>query len=144
MAVSIAILSDGSYFTAWFISIVGAIVALMILSIPRQIVLNEENLTIKCVLEIAQIPLEEIVSVSRVEPQDRKWVLPIFGSFGFFGYFGYFVDWRTLEKVTIYATEWQNMIEIVNIYDDRYYISCRDIDQFIAHIDSYFERSEEV
>ncbi|MFR9515352.1 MAG: hypothetical protein SNH64_08485, partial [Rikenellaceae bacterium] len=69
MAVSIAILSDGSYFTAWFISIVGAIVALMILSIPRQIVLNEENLTIKCVLEIAQIPLEEIVSVSRVEPQ---------------------------------------------------------------------------
>lgn len=143
VGISISMFSAGDYFFAWFTSIIGAVVALMIISIPRKITLNEESVTINCILEIAEIPLEEIVSVSKVEPRDRRWVLPIFASFGFFGYFGYYLDWRTLEKVVVYATDWQNMIEIINIYDDRYYISCRDADQFIEDIDSYFERSED-
>ncbi len=138
----IATLSDGGYFAAWFISLVCAVIALMVLSIPRKIRVDEERLQIACILEVVDIPMEEIVSINRVNPKFGE-IIPIFGSVGFFGFYGYYLDTTTLEKVMLYTSEWSNLVEIINIYDDRYYISCREAEELIEQVESYFETEEE-
>ncbi|MFI3280683.1 MAG: PH domain-containing protein [Rikenellaceae bacterium] len=126
----------GGYFSAWFISLMVALIALMSLSIPRRVTVDDNNVTILCLLEMVEIPRSEIVSINKVDTNDCRWIIPIFGSRGFFGYYGYYLDLATLERVRFYATEWQNLVEIVDIYDDRYYISCRQADQLIEQIES--------
>ncbi len=129
-------LYEGEYVSAWFISVVVALIALMVISIPRKIVVTDDTLNIMCVLEIVEIPLEEIVSIRKIEEQEYRWIVPLLGSYGFFGYFGYYLDLNTFDRVRFYATEWQNIVEIVDIYDDRYYISCREYEDLIDLIDS--------
>ncbi len=124
----------GGFFSAWFISLVGAIIALMALSIPRRIILDEDRLTIACILEIAQIQTKDIVSVRKVESEECRWILPICGSYGFFGYYGYYLDLQSFDRVFFYATERNNLIEIVDRFDDRYYLSSRDADQLIKEL----------
>ncbi len=140
LSVLIGFLYAGGYFSAWFISIVIAFMALMALSIPRRITLDDEFLTILCLLEIVDIPTSEIVSVRRVDSSESRWMIPILGSKGFFGYFGYYLDLSSFDRVRFYATDWNNLIEIVDIYDDRYYVSCRNTNEFIKHIEQYIEQ----
>lgn len=134
-AVGIYHLYAGNYFSAWFISVVCAMIALIALSIPHKLILSNESLTILCLLKVVDIPINEIVSVQRVEASERRWIVPLIGSFGFFGYFGYYLDLATFERVKIYATQWNDLIEIVDIYDDRHYISCTEGDELIATIE---------
>ncbi|MFR9503295.1 MAG: PH domain-containing protein [Rikenellaceae bacterium] len=129
----------GGYFSAWFISVVVAIIALIVISMPRRIIVDEQTLTIACVLEIVEIPITEIVYVRKVEPSEIRWTIPIFASPGFLGHFGYYLDLTTFDIVRLYATERQNMVEILDIYDDRYYLSCRQSDQLIEQIISTVE-----
>ncbi len=125
----------GGFFSAWFISLVAALIALVVISIPRNIVVDNDTLTILCVLEVVEIPIDDIAAIQKVENSECRWLLPIFGSRGFFGYFGYYIDFSTWERVQFYATEWQNLVEIIDIYDDRYYVSCREADLLIEHIE---------
>ncbi len=127
----------GGYFSAWFISVVAALVGLMVLSIPRRIVVDKNAVSIVCVLEIVELPIAEIASVRLIEPTESRWIVPLFASRGFFGYYGYYLDLSSLDRVHFYATEWQNLVEIVDIYDDRYYVSCREHEQLIAQIEGY-------
>ncbi|MFI3316004.1 MAG: PH domain-containing protein [Rikenellaceae bacterium] len=127
----------GGYFSAWFTSLIVALVALMIISVPRKISVDKDAVTIFCVLEIVELPIAEIVSARQIDNSECQWMIPIFGSRGFFGYYGYYLDIDTLERVHFYATEWQNLVEIVDIYDDRYYVSCRQAEDFIAQIEEY-------
>lgn len=132
----------GGYFSAWFISVMIALIALMALSIPRKIVVDDKQMTIYCLLEMVEIPIEDIISVERVEPSESRWLIPLFGSRGFFGYYGYYLDLATLERVRVYCTEWQNLIEIVDIYDDRYIVSSRQADELIALLEERIEPHE--
>lgn len=125
----------GGFFSAWFISLVAALIALVVISIPRKIIVNDETLTIYCVLEIVELQIDEIAAIQKVENSECRWLFPIFGSKGFFGYFGYYIDFSTWERVRLYATEWQNLVEIIDIYDDRYYVSCREADELIEQIE---------
>lgn len=136
-AVGIYHLYAGGYFSAWFISVVCAIIALIALSIPRKLILSPESLTVLCLLKVVEIPINEIISVQRVEPEERRWIVPLLGSYGFFGYFGYYFDLSTFEQVKFYATQWNELIEIVDIYDDRHYISCTEGDELIATIERH-------
>ncbi len=136
----------GGYFSAWFISVVVALIALMTLSIPRRIVVDQEALTIVCMLEIVEIPLNEIASACKVDRRDTRWMVPLFASHGFFGYYGYYLDLNTFERVKFYTTERNNLIEIEDIYDDRYYISCRNADELLSQlgIDSSDSKEREI
>lgn len=125
-------LYEGDYLSAWFISCVGALLVLMALSIPRKIVIDEEKVEIRCLLDLTELPREEIVAVRRVEPAEMRWVLPLFGGCGFFGYYGHFLDVRHFERLRIYASEWRNMVEITNIYEERLWVSCSDPEALIA------------
>ena len=83
-----------------------------------------------------EIPRMEIASVQRVDPRQMRWVVPLFGGYGFFGYYGYYFDLKTFEKVVVYASEWKNLVEIVDIYEQRYYVSCTQADELVALLQS--------
>ena len=95
----------GGYLSAWFVSLVVALFALMSLSIPRKIVVKKATVEILCLLDMTEIPRMEIASVQRVDPRQMRWVVPLFGGYGFFGYYGYYFDLKTFEKVVVYASE---------------------------------------
>lgn len=127
-------LYEGGYLSAWFTSFIVALIALMALSIPRKIVVTEETLQVRCLLDITEIRRDEIASVRRVEKNEMKWVVPLFGGCGFFGYYGYFLDLKRFDRVKLYATEWRNFVEVVDIYEDRFYVSCADADRLVAEL----------
>ncbi len=125
-------LYEGGYVSAWFGSFIVALLALMLMSVPRKIVVTQEALQIRCVLDITEIKLSEISSVLAVSRKEMGWKFPIFGSVGFLGYFGRFIDFKRFRMVEIYATEWGNFVEIQTIYEDTYYVSCHERDRLIA------------
>ena len=127
-------LYEGGYLSAWFTSFIVALIALMALSIPRKIVVMDDRVEIRCLLDITEIRRDEIASVRRIENRRLKWLIPIFGGYGFFGYYGHFLDLRRLDRVRIYASEWRNFVEITDIYEDRLYVSCTDADRLVAEL----------
>ena len=56
-------LYEGGYLSAWFTSFIVALVALMSLSIPRKIVVSDETVEVRCLLDITEIRRDEIASV---------------------------------------------------------------------------------
>lgn len=133
-AVLLYVLYTGGAFSAWFLSAVLAVLALMVLSIPQRIVLLDDTLEIQCISDITEINIREIASVRKVEKRDMRWTILLFGASGFFGYYGKFFDLKEFDVVTIYASEWNNFVEITDIYDTRTYISCREADEFIKTV----------
>ncbi|MFI3282227.1 MAG: PH domain-containing protein [Rikenellaceae bacterium] len=125
---------EGGYLSAWFASFVVALICLLTLSIPRRVVVSQSQVKIICILELTEIDIADIVKVRKVNPRNLKWIIPLFGGYGFFGYYGLFFDLRRAERIKMYATEWQYLVEIVDIYEDRYYISCRDREKFVKDI----------
>lgn len=127
-------LYEGGYLSAWFTSFIVALIALMSLSIPRRIVVTDEKIEVRCLLDITEIRRDEIASVRRVDPRRMKWFFPVFGGCGFFGYYGHFLDLRRFERVKLYASEWKNFVEITDIYEDRLYVSCSDADRLVEEL----------
>ena len=134
-AVLLYFLYTGGFLSAWFTSLVLAITALMVLSVPRKVVVLDSTLEIQCISDISEIEIADIESVKVVSKREMRWTLPIFAAMGFFGYDGKFIDLKEFDLVSIYASEWNNFVEITDIYDSRTYISCRDADQLIEAIE---------
>ena len=127
LGIGLYFLYEGGYLSAWFFSFIVALVALMSLSIPRRILVDDEGLHILCLLDITELHPEEIASVRQVEKQELR------------GYVPYF-DLKNLERVKIYASEWRNFVEITDIYENRIYVSCtqgeelvNDLRELISH-----------
>ena len=133
-AVLLFFLYTGGFLSAWFTSLVLAITALMILSVPRKVVVLDNTLEIQCISDISEIEIAEIASVKVVSKREMRWIIPLFAATGFFGYYGKFLNIREFDIVSIYASEWNNFVEITDIYDSRTYISCREADSLIAAI----------
>lgn len=131
LGVGLYYLYEGDYLSAWFISCVGALLVLMALSIPRKIIVDDQKVEVHCLLDITELLREEILSVRRVERSDMRYVIPLFGGCGFFGYYGHFFDLKHFERIRIYASEWRNMVEITNIYEERLWVSCSDPERLI-------------
>lgn len=127
-------LYEGGYLSAWFTSFIVALIALMSLSIPRHIVVTDNKVEIRCLLDITELRRDEIASVRRVETRRMKWLVPVFGGCGFFGYYGHFIDLRRFERVRLYASEWNNFVEITDIYEDKLYVSCTEADKLVAQL----------
>ncbi len=129
-------LYDGGFLSAWFASFIMALLLLMALSIPRKIIVNDKSFAIHSLLDLTEIDIDQIVTVRKISPRKLRWMIPIFGGYGFFGYYGHYFDLRHFRRVKIYASEWRYMVEIVDVYEDYYYISCRKRDQLIAELNS--------
>ena len=140
LGIGLYFLYEGGYLSAWFFSFIVALVALMSLSIPRRILVDDEGLHILCLLDITELHPEEIASVRQVEKQELRGYVPYFGGYGFFGFYGHYFDLKNLERVKIYASEWRNFVEITDIYKNRIYVSCtqgeelvNDLRELISH-----------
>jgi len=134
LAVVLLYVYDGGYILAWFISIMVAVIGLMILSIPRKIVLNDEGLEIRCISDFTEIPYTDIVSAKIATEKEMRYFLPLFASVGFFGYYGYFLNLRKMDLVKMYASSWSGFVEITDIYEDKYYVSCDRCGEMVAAI----------
>ena len=106
VSVLLAFVYEGGYISAWFISLILAVLSLMILSIPRRVVTDEEGIEIQCIAEDTTLAYEDIAHIRKVEKREMNACLPIFGALGFFGHYGRFLNLRTMEFVHIYASRW--------------------------------------
>ncbi len=142
LGASLYFLYEGGYFSAWFCSFVVAVIALMSLSIPRKIVVSDQSIRVRSLLDVTEIEIEDIASIKAIDRGSLKFTIPIFAGYGFFGYYGHFLNLRSFERVTIYASKWHDFIEITDVYDDKLYIttSCRDV--FIADVEARIKQKE--
>lgn len=143
IAIALWFLYKGGFFSAWFTSLIIALMALMILSVPRYIALQEECMEIHCVMDVTAINIREIASVRAVDRAEMRWIIPLFAAAGFFGYYGKFFDIKNVDAITIYASEWNNFVEIIDVYDYRTYVSCRNRDELIAAITQAMEQYDD-
>ena len=131
---AVALLVGEEYVRAWIIVLLFTLLLLYVLSIPRYIKVNREALEIHCVVEMTRIAVEDIRSVRKVTRVDTGRLLPALGSYGFFGYYGYYANLKRWEIVRVYASEWDNLVEIEDIYEDKYLVSCREADRLIEMV----------
>ena len=139
VSVLLAFVYEGGYISAWFISLILAVLALMVLSIPRRIVVDEEGIEIQCIAEDTTLVYEDIASIRKVEKREMRACLPIFAALGFFGHYGRFLNLRTMEFVHIYASRWGKFVEITDIDGNKYYISCEERSDIIKRIEGYIK-----
>ena len=124
----------GGYMPAWFLFFMVIVLALYILSIPRYIHVDEEAVEIHCLLESTYIHYADLKSVRCMAPGGMKYAFPLLGSYGFFGYYGYYFNLREWSTIKVYASQWSNFVEIEDIYEQKYVISCDDPQMLIASI----------
>lgn len=133
---------EGGYVLAWALSLVVAVVLLLVLSIPRCVVLAEEAVEIRCVLEATELRYEDIADVRLVPQRETRLFVPLFASLGFFGYYGIFFNLRNMESVHLYASRWRNFVEITDLADHRYYISCDEAEHLVTVVGSRIVRRD--
>lgn len=129
--------STSGYLPAWFGTLVLAVLALYVLSIPRFVRVDEEALEIHCLVELTTIKIEDIQSIRRADKSELKYSIPILGSYGFFGYYGYYYNLKEMSIFKIYASEWDNFVRIEDIYEDVYIINCDNPDELIHYACKY-------
>ncbi len=134
--VLLLMLFKGGLFSAWFVSFVVAAVLLMLLSVPRDIEVDDEMVKINCLLDTTEIRLENILSVRKISPREMRWVFPLFGGCGFLGYYGHYFDLKHFRRVVVYASEWRYLVEIVDVYEEHYYLSCREREELVEELNA--------
>ncbi len=115
-------LSPGEYLPVWFLFIALSLVLLALLSVPRSIRLTRDA------VEITHIPWRHIRSARRVDRASLRPLWPLFASPGFFGWTGYWLDAKGWDVVKVYATSWQGLVVIEDIYEQRYVVNSDDPD----------------
>ena len=133
--VALHVLGAGDYVSAWFLTFAIAILGLYILSIPRYVKVSDRAVEIICVLETTEIQTADIASARRIDRSETRGLIPVLGSYGFFGYYGYYLDTRSWETVKVYAGNWAEAVEIVDIFEQRYIVSTPDADNLVAAVE---------
>lgn len=118
------ILADGAYYlAAWVTLMLVALVALCLLSVPRRIIVGEELVELRCLVETTYIPLSSIVDVDIVSMGAMKGKFPLVGIYGFWGYYGRYLDVRGWRMYRVYATRRKGCVTI-HTTKKRYVVSC--------------------
>ena len=125
---------EGGYILAWGASLFAAVVLLYIMSIPRKVIVSDISVEIRCVVESVNIHFSELRTVRRLQPDEMKHKLVLLGSYGFFGYYGWYLDLDKLETINLYCKQWNNFVEITDVFEHRYIISLVEPDKFISAV----------
>lgn len=135
LGIVLMLLYRGGFISTWYLTLIVALVALAALSIPRNIVIRRSTVEVRCLCNLIEIELSEIVSVRRVSRKELR-VVPLFGIWGLFGYYGTFFSFNDMSTVQIYATQWNDFAEIVDASDNVYYLSSEQADKLIEAIEA--------
>lgn len=141
VAVVLALAFHGGYISAWFLSIIVALLALMALSTPRRIVVDEEGIEIQCIAKDITLEYDDIVAVQKVNSLKMSRCIPVLGALGFLGHYGRFFNLQTTDFVYIYASKWGSFVEITDADDNRYYIACEGSDELLSDIEEALQRN---
>lgn len=137
------LLFGGNFLMACITSIFVALVLLCLLSIPRKIKVSSDALEIQCVVELTRLEIGEIASIRRTCRREYDQLLILLGGFGLFGYYGFYLNPRRWDIIKVYATEWENLVEIEDIYEQKYIVSCRESEKLISLVNEAKERYQE-
>lgn len=121
------------YIAAWTTSVVLALVALCVLSWPRRIIVDEEKVELRCVVESSYIKMSSIVDVEVVGKRGLAGKIPLPGVFGFGGYYGFWIDLKTKRVYRTYMTSRSNCV-VIHTSHRRYLVSCDQPEELRSHI----------
>lgn len=118
-----ALSGGATYLAAWTTSVAVALVALALLSLPRRIILSDEELELRCLVETTYIRMSSIVDVEVVEGGALRHKLPLLGTCGFGGYCGFWLDLASWRVYRCYLTTREGCVAIHTSHR-RYLVSC--------------------
>lgn len=117
--------AEGAYYlAAWTTMTAAVIVALCLLSVPYRVVLSEDKLELRALVESVYIPLHSVVDVEVVGSKGFGRKLPLWGVGGFWGYYGRWIDVRGWKIYRVFATRRTGCVAI-HTTKHRYLVSCR-------------------
>lgn len=143
LIISLIIIGLGTYFffnstslflPAWFFLFALALLALVVLSIPRFVKVDDDSFEIHCLVELTRIDIGDVKSIYKVDRRSMKYCFPLLGSYGFFGYFGYYFNFAEMSVFKIYASKWDDFVRVEDIYEDVYIINCDNADELIHFV----------
>lgn len=111
------------YFAAWCTSVVCATMMLCLLSVPRRIILRDDELELRCLMETTYIPLGSIVDVEVLGSEGLLRKFPLLGVGGFWGYLGFWIEFGSWKILRTYVTHRKKCVAI-HTSRRRYLISC--------------------
>ena len=123
LGIGLMLFYDGGFFSTWYLTLILALLALAALS----------SIEVRCLCNLIEIETSDIVSVRRVS-RDELRLFPLMGIWGVFGYYGRYFDRRNMMTVQLYATRWDDFIEIVDSSDEYYYLSTDRADELLSAI----------
>jgi len=117
--------ADGAYYLAAWTTMTGVTLGVLcLLSTPWRIVLSDEVLELRCLLDVSYISLHSVVDVEVLDEERLGRRVPLVGCYGFWGYYGRFLDLRTRKVCRVYATRRKGCVAI-HTSRRRYVVSCR-------------------
>jgi hypothetical protein len=93
------------------------------LSVPRRIILRDEELELRCLVETTYIPLGSIVDVEVLGSEGLLRKFPLLGVGGFWGYLGFWIEFGSWKILRTYVTHRKKCVAI-HTSRRRYLISC--------------------
>lgn len=120
------LLAGGAYYVAaWSTAVAVAIGLLFLLSKPTRIILTDNLLELRCLVDTTYIKVGSIVDVAVVGEAGLKRKFPLCGSWGFWGYFGRYIDFGSWRTYRVYASNRHKCLAI-HTTRRRYLISCHN------------------
>ncbi len=124
--------AEGAYYVAaWATALCVALVALLMLSKPTRIILDDNTLELRCLLDTTNISIGSIVDIVALGDEGFRHKMPLCGSCGFFGYFGRYITLKGGRVYRVYATTRKQCVAIHTTHR-RYLISCRNADLLVS------------
>ena len=118
------ITAEGAFYLAAWVSMTAVVVvALCMLSVPRRIIVSDDEVEIRCLVESTYIPLRSIADVEVVEGDGMRRKFPLLGIYGFWGYYGRYFDLAKGKLHKVYATKRTGCVAI-HTSKCRYLVSC--------------------
>lgn len=117
--------AGGAYYLAAWVTTTGVVLlALCMLSVPWRILLSEEELELRSLVDVTYIPLRTIVDVEVVGEGCFESKVPLVGVYGLWGYYGRYLDLKRWRFYRVYATRRRGCV-VIHTTRRRYVVSCR-------------------
>lgn len=121
------------YIAAWTTSVLLAIVALCALSWPQRIIVDDDKVELRCLVESTYVKMSSIVDVEVVGKRGLAGKIPLPGVFGFGGYYGFWIELKTRRVYRTYMTSRAHCV-VIHTSHRRYLVSCERPEELRSHI----------
>lgn len=126
--------SSGNYLSAWYLSIMGGVFLLYLLSFPIKIIVKDKLVELHGVLDVTPIPIKNIKRIYKIDRYRLKQIIPLAGSYGFGGFFGYYFDYKKLKVLTLFCRALESLVVIEDVFHDKYILNVPQRERFIKQI----------